>query len=80
MRVDRSSFGLLVAAGMVCLGSQGGQELDGGLVVAAAFADCLVDAVGVDRSVAPSVGEHPSVLGGELLEPVLGVGGGPTVR
>ena len=54
---DRGPVGLVVAGGVVGLGAQGGSELDGGLVVAAAFADRLVGAVGRDGSVAPAVGE-----------------------
>ena len=68
----RSGWWLRV--GVVGLGSQGGPELDAGLVVAAAFADRLVDAVGVDGSVAPAVGEHAAVLDGELVESLFGIG------
>jgi hypothetical protein len=74
--VDRCAFGLVVADGVVGLGSQGRSELDGGLVVPAAFADRLVDAVGGGGPVASAVGEHSAVLSGELLEALLGVGGG----
>ena len=62
--------------GVVGLGLEGGAELDGGLVVAAAFADRFVGAVGRDGPVAPAVGEHAAVFGGELLEALLWVGGG----
>jgi hypothetical protein len=48
--VDGGAVGLVVAFGVVGLGSQRGSELDGGLVVAAAFADRLVDAA----TIAPS--------------------------
>ena len=58
------------------LGLQGGSELDAGLVVAAAFADGLVDAVGVDGPVAPAVGEHAAVLEGELAQALLGIAAG----
>ena len=74
--VDGSAFGLVVAFGVICLSSQGRFELDRGLVVAAALTDRLVDAVGRDGPVAPAVGEHSAMLDGELLQALLGIGGG----
>jgi hypothetical protein len=54
-----------VGGGVVALGSQGGGELDGGLVVAAAFADGFEAAVGVTGAGAPSVAEHAPVFAAE---------------
>ena len=73
MVVDLGSVGLVVTFGVFGLGLERGPELDGGLVVAASFADRLVDAVGVDRPVAPAVGEHAAMLDRELAEPLVGI-------